>query len=72
MHSLDQFVLAVPDLAPAQKFYCNFGLDVQEKGKPFALKTFGHDQPGARWSKAASKETASPVVRLLTPRTSAA
>ena len=28
VHSLDQFVLAVPDLAPAQRFYSDFGLDV--------------------------------------------
>ena len=43
VHSLDQFVLAVPDLAPAQKFYSSFGLDVQEKGRSVVLKTFGHD-----------------------------
>jgi catechol 2,3-dioxygenase len=43
VHSLDQFVLAVPDLAPAQKFYSSFGLDVQEKGRTVALKTFGHE-----------------------------
>jgi len=43
VHSLDQFVLAVPDLAPAQKFYSSFGLDVIEKGRSVALKTFGHD-----------------------------
>ena len=28
VHSLDHFVLAVPDLAPAQRFYSDFGLDV--------------------------------------------
>ncbi|MPZ55242.1 MAG: metapyrocatechase [Rhizobiales bacterium] len=43
VHSLDQFVLAVPDLAPAQTFYSNFGLDVQEKGRSVVLNTFGHD-----------------------------
>ena len=43
VHSLDEFVLAVPDLAPAQKFYGSFGLDVQEKGRSVALKTFGHE-----------------------------
>ena len=32
VHSLDRFVLAVPDLAPAQRFYADFGLDVQEDG----------------------------------------
>lgn len=43
VHSLDQFVLTVPDLAPAQRFYGSFGLDVQEKGRSLLLKTFGHD-----------------------------
>ena len=46
VHSLDRFVLAVPDLKPAQRFYADFGLDVQESGNALALKTFGHDQ---RW-----------------------
>jgi catechol 2,3-dioxygenase len=43
-HSLDHFVLAVPALAPAQRFYCDFGLDVEPTGNSLALKTFGHDQ----------------------------
>src|SRR4051812_1674850 len=30
VHSLDQFVLTVPDLASAQRFYGSFGLDVRE------------------------------------------
>jgi catechol 2,3-dioxygenase-like lactoylglutathione lyase family enzyme len=46
VHSLDHFVLAVPNLAPAQKFYSDFGLDVEANGDALALKTFGHDQ---RW-----------------------
>ncbi len=46
VHSLDRFVLAVPDLKPAQRFYADFGLDVGEDGNTLALKTFGHDQ---RW-----------------------
>ena len=32
VHSLDQFVLAVPDASVAQDFYGSFGLDVQAKG----------------------------------------
>ena len=44
VHSLDRFVLAVPDLKPAQRFYSDFGLDVGEDGNALALKTFGHDQ----------------------------
>ena len=44
VHSLDHFVLAVPDLAPAQRFYSDFGLDVQAAGDALGLKTSGHDQ----------------------------
>jgi len=43
VHSLDQFVIAVPDLSPAQQFYRGFGLDVQESGGGLALKTFGNE-----------------------------
>ena len=46
VHSLDHFVLEVPDLAPAQRFYSDFGLDVQPAGNALGLKTFGSDQ---RW-----------------------
>jgi predicted enzyme related to lactoylglutathione lyase len=46
VHSLDHFVLTVPDLVPAQRFYSDFGLDVQATAGVLALKTFGHDQ---RW-----------------------
>src|ERR1700741_1600436 len=46
VHSLDQFVLAVPDASVAQDFYGNFGLDVQRDGNALAIKTFGHEH---RW-----------------------
>ncbi|MGC1642056.1 MAG: hypothetical protein WA781_15675, partial [Pseudolabrys sp.] len=46
VHSLDQFVLAVPDASVAQDFYGNFGLDVRRDGNVLAIKTFGHDH---RW-----------------------
>ena len=46
VHSLDQFVLAVPDASVAQDFYGNFGLDVRHDGNVLAIKTFGHDH---RW-----------------------
>src|SRR5215216_3627566 len=46
VHSLDQFVLTVPDLALAQRFYGSFGLDVREDGDRLVLHTFGHDH---RW-----------------------
>jgi catechol 2,3-dioxygenase-like lactoylglutathione lyase family enzyme len=46
VHSLDQFVLAVPDINAAQEFYGNFGLDVARDGNTLAIKTFGHEH---RW-----------------------
>ena len=46
VHSLDQFVLAVPDASVAQDFYGQFGLDVRRDGNALAIKTFGHDH---RW-----------------------
>ena len=46
VHSLDQFVLAVPDASVAQDFYGSFGLDVRRDGNVLAIKTFGHDH---RW-----------------------
>ncbi len=46
VHSLDHFTLAVPDVAAAQRFYTEFGLDVEDTGKALGLKTFDHDQ---RW-----------------------
>src|SRR5271169_6581426 len=46
VHSLDQFVLAVPDANVAQDFYGNFGLDIERDGNALTVKTFGHDH---RW-----------------------
>jgi len=46
VHSLDQFVLAVPDANDAEEFYGNFGLDVAREGNTLAIKTFGHHH---RW-----------------------
>jgi catechol 2,3-dioxygenase-like lactoylglutathione lyase family enzyme len=46
VHSLDQFVLAVPDASVAEDFYGSFGLDVQANGNTLEIKTFGHDH---RW-----------------------
>lgn len=46
IHSLDQFVLAVPDASKAEDFYGNFGLNVQTKDNVLQLKTFGHEH---RW-----------------------
>src|SRR5258708_21201455 len=52
VHSLDQFVLQVPDANVAQDFYGNFGLDIVRDGNALAIKTFGHEHRWARWWKA--------------------
>jgi catechol 2,3-dioxygenase len=46
VHSLDQFVLSVPDASVAQEFYGNFGLNMVRNGNTLAIKTFGHEH---RW-----------------------
>src|SRR5579875_1102738 len=46
VHSLDQFVLQVPDATKAEDFYGNFGLDLRRDGNVLMLKTFGHHH---RW-----------------------
>jgi catechol 2,3-dioxygenase-like lactoylglutathione lyase family enzyme len=46
VHSLDHFVIAVPDMKLAEDFYVNFGLDVGRIGNALSLKTFDHDH---RW-----------------------
>jgi catechol 2,3-dioxygenase-like lactoylglutathione lyase family enzyme len=54
VHSLDQFVLAVPDAHVAHEFYGNFGLDVQAKGMTLEIKTFGHEH---RWGSVVEGKT---------------
>ena len=49
VHSLDHFVLTVPNLASAQRFYSDFGLQTETAGSALALKTFDGDQ---RWGVA--------------------
>ncbi|MGZ5828290.1 MAG: VOC family protein [Xanthobacteraceae bacterium] len=44
VHSLDHFVLEVPDLAKAEWFYTDFGLDVEADGPSLSLRTAGNDQ----------------------------
>lgn len=43
VHSLDRFVLEVPDLAKAEQFYADFGLDIETDGPSLSLRTFGGD-----------------------------
>src|ERR1019366_3418356 len=54
VHSLDQFVLAVPDANVAQEFYGNFGLDLTRDGNTLAIKTFGHEH---RWGSVVEGKT---------------
>jgi catechol 2,3-dioxygenase-like lactoylglutathione lyase family enzyme len=42
VHSLDRFVLTVPDLKVAQDFNRAFGLEVREEGNGIGLFTFNH------------------------------
>jgi catechol 2,3-dioxygenase len=42
IHSVDHFHFAVPDLAVAQNFYGEFGLNIGEKGNLLKLNTFEH------------------------------
>jgi catechol 2,3-dioxygenase-like lactoylglutathione lyase family enzyme len=42
VHSLDRFVVEVPDLAEAERFYTAFGLDVRRQGAHLELRSFGH------------------------------
>ena len=48
VHSIDEFVFCVPDLAPAADFYGHFGLDVRRADGALALHTFGHPH---RWGR---------------------
>jgi catechol 2,3-dioxygenase-like lactoylglutathione lyase family enzyme len=41
VHSVDHFVMAVPELAVAQNFYRQFGLDVREDPAAIHLHTYG-------------------------------
>ena len=42
VHSVDDFVFSVPDLAVAERFYTDFGLDVRRSAGRLALHTVGH------------------------------
>lgn len=47
VHSVDDFVFSVPDLAEAGRFYAGSGLDVRRSTGRLALHTFGHPHAGA-------------------------
>jgi len=55
IHSVDEFVFGVPDLAQARHFYASFGLDVRNQEDALALHTFGHSHRWARIVRADSK-----------------
>lgn len=50
VHSLDRFVLSVPDLAQAQRFYQAFGLDARMHDGWLDLHTFGPDHREHAWA----------------------
>ncbi len=43
VHSVDHFVLGVPDLKVAEAYFTNFGLDVRQRGNALHLKVYGND-----------------------------
>jgi len=55
VHSVDEFVLGVPDLDTARHFYTSFGLDVRDEDGALALYTHGHAHRWARILPAAEK-----------------
>lgn len=55
VHSLDHFGFAAPDLAVAEDFYRQFGLDVRRDDAGLALHTFGHPHQWARISQGPRK-----------------
>lgn len=48
VHSIGEFALEVPDLAPAEHFYRSFGLDVAGEGNQLVLRTAGDGYPWGR------------------------
>ncbi len=48
VHSLDHFILDVPDVGAARAFYAGFGLDVRDDGD--AISLHAHDNPH-RWAR---------------------
>lgn len=57
IHSLDCFVLQVPDLEVARNFYSRFGLDVAEDRGALSLRTFGQDHVWGRVVEGSRKST---------------
>jgi len=39
VHSLNRFVMSVPSLDEAERFYVSFGLDVRKSGDALELRT---------------------------------
>jgi len=58
VHSLDHFSLIVPDLAVAQAFYRNFGLDARVEGDELALYNFGDTHRWAAMTEGKTKRLA--------------
>jgi catechol 2,3-dioxygenase len=56
VHSLNEFVISVPDLEQADHFYRTFGLDVRREPDHIALFTYGHPHCWARIYKGELKQ----------------
>ena len=55
VHSVDEFVLSVPDLEIARHFFASFGLEVRDEAGGIGLYTFGHPHRWARLFKGQTK-----------------
>lgn len=58
IHSVDHFHFVVPDIAVAQSFFGEFGLDVGAKGNLLTLNTFGIPTRGGRSAKDHARSSA--------------
>jgi hypothetical protein len=63
IHSVDHFNFAVPDLAVAQNFYGEFGLDVGERGNRLTLGTFAQPHIWGNDRRRTAQETRLYLVR---------
>jgi len=55
VHSLDEYVISVPDLAVAKKFYTDFGLEVKTEGDHLGIYAFNNPQRYGRILKGDKK-----------------
>ena len=72
IHSLDQFVLAVPDASVAQDFYGSFGLDVVRTATRWRSRPLAMTIVGVRLSRASRRRRCIISRSVVTPKISIA